>query len=532
MKRADFIILSGATVAPDLAGEFGNIPPSFLPDGIKKLYEAQIARANDANLWLTLPVDFDIPPPDQRRLQELNVRVIRTDERLSLGSAIATALKSIPDLGRVQLLFGDTLVRLASQQADTFAVSTTKNPAGWTTAKLSGGKVVFSNATAWDPGELVVAGYFDFSCGRTLLSLLTERGGLFESITAYSEHLKMRPVMAIEWMDYGHIHGYFQARQLSLSARAFNSISSSGGVITKTGSPARKIYAEALWYESAPRNIQAYLPKYYGMNNDRGLSYDIEYINLASVSELFVHGRLPLPTWQNIVEACIDFIKSCTLNVPRPHELPVGYADRLYRDLFIDKTAARISEFCAQHDIDQHRPWIFNNNKIPSIFDVSRHFLSKLKATDTKGISFWHGDFHFANTFFDFRAEKIKTVDPRGMLSDGMVSHFGDVRYDIAKLGHSAIGFYDLILAGHYVLYRPDAYNIDFNIEASPIHFSVSDIIQARVIEEFGVSQIEMKSMIGLLFLSMIPLHFESKSRQFALLANAFRMFADIEDEK
>ena len=52
--------------------------------------------------------------------------------------------------------------------------------------------------------------------------------------------------------------------------------------------------------------------------------------------------------------------------------------------------------------------------------------------------------------FLDFVANKIIVIDPRGLNSDNKIEFYGDPNYDIAKLTHSIIGYYDFILAGFH----------------------------------------------------------------------------------
>ena len=61
-----------------------------------------------------------------------------------------------------------------------------------------------------------------------------------------------------------------------------------------------------------------------------------------------------------------------------------------------------------------------------------------------------HGDFCFSNILFDLNNLIIKLIDPRG--SFGVPSIFGDPRYDVAKLRHSAVGLYDFIVSGFFLL--------------------------------------------------------------------------------
>ena len=76
--------------------------------------------------------------------------------------------------------------------------------------------------------------------------------------------------------------------------------------------------------------------------------------------------------------------------------------------------------------------------------------MSRLSFRGKKLPSVVHGDFCLSNIFYDFRAENIKLIDPRGLDTKNNFTIYGDQRYDLAKLMHSIIGLYDHILANLY----------------------------------------------------------------------------------
>jgi hypothetical protein len=150
--------------------------------------------------------------------------------------------------------------------------------------------------------------------------------------------------------------------------------------------------------------------------------------------------------------------------------------------------------------------------------------IALIRPSTSDDICIWHGDFHFANIFFDFRSQRVRVVDPRGMLSDGTITMFGDARYDISKLVHSVVGMYDFIMAGRYTLGYNGGYSIELDFRR--------DAERSKLVEEFGRLKIgryacvdsQMIAMVALLFLTMLPLHANNPERQFALLANGLRL--------
>ena len=55
--------------------------------------------------------------------------------------------------------------------------------------------------------------------------------------------------------------------------------------------------AEANWYVSLPCELKPYTPHFISSTNK---GYEIEYLYLSSLNELFVFGRLPFFSWKKI----------------------------------------------------------------------------------------------------------------------------------------------------------------------------------------------------------------------------------------
>ena len=136
-----------------------------------------------------------------------------------------------------------------------------------------------------------------------------------------------------------------------------------------------------------------------------------------------------------------------------------------------------------------------------------------------------HGDFCFSNILYDFRSNRVKTIDPRGATPDGTHTLYGDVRYDIAKLSHSILGMYDWIIAGYYeVDINGNQIHLELGAERNKKHSLIQQRYVQLVEQEFGINEITLMAMQIQLFLSMLPLHQDDPKRQQALFANAFRL--------
>mgnify|MGYP000497494463 CR=1 FL=1 len=117
-------------------------------------------------------------------------------------------------------------------------------------------------------------------------------------------------------------------------------------------------------------------------------------------------------------------------------------------------------------------------------------------------------------------------IDPRGLIGDE-VTIYGDVRYDIAKLGHSIWGRYDQIMAEGL---RAGGLGANFELEI-PVDRRrgwLEEMFFAGNVAGVSFNSPEIKAAIISLFLSMVPLHAEDESRQRTLLANGLRLFNEL----
>lgn len=165
------------------------------------------------------------------------------------------------------------------------------------------------------------------------------------------------------------------------------------------------------------------------------------------------------------------------------------------------------------------------NSKIyPSVY----HLIEKLDLYlhKSKNNCFIHGDFCFSNIMYDFRSSRIKVFDPRGFDFNENITPYGDANYDFAKLIHSIFGLYDFIIAGFF----------ECDITKDQIEFLIDknenlSSIQKEFLQIFDIDE-NIKALNIHLFLSMLPLHNDSKIKQIALLANAYRLYDEFFKEE
>jgi hypothetical protein len=522
-----FVILSAKYVGADLVAEFGQLPPSMLPNGGRPLYEAQcdMAEGFGARIVLVLPADYELPKPDQRRLAERAVQIVRPDASSNILDSIRVGLAATGDARELYLLFGDTLVpRREAWPMDSFAAGTTSHVAYWAEYIDDGTRCSFREVPPGGAsGGTVLAGFMHFADTELLVRAAGQASEITELLNRYAADRPLRPITDVEWLDFGHLFTYHQSRCRELLARSFNSVTSDGHSVVKSGEPARKIFAEAQWYRQLPPRLRPYAPHFLSEREDASVSYELEYLYLPLLSEVYSFARLPRSAWDTILASCRDFLELMQSIAPRSHHVPADFPALFYDDMIGAKTRSRVQAFAMQRGLSLDVPWTFNGIQYGSLNELVERLTAMIRRTALADIVLWHGDFHFGNIFYDFRSRKVRVVDPRGMLSNGMLSIYGDARYDVAKLGHSVFGLYDQLIADRYEL-EHDGYDITLAFGDDPERAAVIAQYETMTMGRYATADKEAVAMVALLFLSMLPLHANNRRRQTALFGNALRL--------
>ncbi len=518
------LILSSAYVDPELAIEFGYIPPSFLPMGVSRLYETQIDSLKSlGDVYLTLPEDFTVPHYDMQRLRQLGATIVRVPSHLSLGNAIIYALNYIDaSASTLHLLHGDTLVDgLDISQSDSIAVQAEGDDYAWASVTVQEDHTVTSVQTIQLEADIpqsqpIMCGYFSFSKPRHLVRTLTRAGGNFvQGLSLYAQEHTVRAVYPQTWYDFGHLQTYFRSRRAVTTQRAFNSLYIDDRIVRKSSDDHAKMRDEAAWLNNVPADIKPFTARL--LDHSAG-SYTIEYEYAPTLSELFVFSSIGKATWQSILTSCFDFLSLCgTQNTPDIK------GNEILRLLTTDKTYDRLAHYEAATGFDINQPLSLNGKSLPSLKQMSDEMIANIDLSSNKNASVMHGDFCLSNILYNSRARRICVIDPRGYIPGSGSSIFGDIRYDLAKLWHSLGGLYDLIIAGHYQFEGKTPYDFNLSFPSSPHHSWVqADFLQRLPAE---TNKLEIQSLTVLLFVSMLPLHADRPDRQKAFIANAARLY-------
>ncbi|MCK8786372.1 capsular biosynthesis protein [Roseomonas sp. NAR14] len=543
-----WLILSSAYVGQELAAEFGPLPPCMLPVGNSRLYELQLERiaAHRAARWpvhLTLPEDYRLPGEDARRLEAAGVVVVPVPPGLPLGEAVVYAVNYIglPDQP-LRILHGDTLLRdlPAGPQdppTDLIAVAAGGDEYSWAEAELAEGLVRRLETAGPGRGDArrpIACGYFAFRSATALVRDITRaRYDFIEGINLYAARHAVRAATAGAWFDFGHLQTYFHSRRAVTTARHFNALRIDGLTARKSSADRDKMRAEAAWLGGLPAPLRLYGARLLDSGGDEAGGeagrawYETEYEHMPALSELYVFGALGRPGWLRILDSCADFLALCAAS-RRPGAAP-GSGDAVLAELAGRKTLRRLARFARESGFDIDHPMRLDGRPLPSLAAIAESLAALAETRDGRAECVMHGDFCFSNILWNARARRIRLIDPRGHVRPGHPGLHGDLRYDLAKLAHSILGRYDLILAGRYRLEAPSPHDLAIRFEPAPHQAWLEEAFADLSVDGVHAAGPAVRAAMTGLFLSMLPLHADRPDRQRAFIANALRLYAALE---
>ncbi|MFQ6372856.1 phosphotransferase [Shewanella sp. YIC-542] len=518
-----YLITSATKVAPELQSEFGPLPPCFLPVGNRRLFHHQLALIpKGESVVMTLPEGFSPGKYDLDSLNQYGVKLLFLPPTLSLGESVVYALNLLEfEAGEpLFILHGDTLFDALPTTSDCLGLSQVEDNYNWAAFDRENNRLCQQHDETSPTRELIANGFFSFSSPHALVRHITQaKWDFITGLNGYMAEKGLRPVTFTHWYDFGHNHTYYQSKSRMTTQRAFNEMLITGQVVRKLSHKKQKLAAEANWYRTLPGLMRGYIPQLLATHETpTHFGYSVEYLHLTALNELYVFSQLPAFAWRKILKACSQFIQDAAQYRVKDAQTLTG--------LFIDKTQARLRDFSQQGYFPLNQPITFNGQLQPSLQALAQASQQALPADDGQQ-TLLHGDFCFSNILYDFRTCNIKVIDPRGLDNQGDQTIYGNRLYDIAKLAHSVLGLYDVIIAGYFkASYQHQ--HLEFTLAISARRERImADFIQL-ISAEFGVSEAELYAMQIQLFLSMLPLHSDRPDRQLGFIGNAYRLYGQL----
>ena len=514
------LITSAAYVNPSLASELGMLPPCMLPVQNKRLYMHQLSLFKDREepIYLSLPESYELSAYDKKQLENGQVTLIKVPDGLSLGQSVIYCLNSAGHFDEpLYILHGDTLFGHLSFVPDSYVIARAEDNYAWASV---------------DSGS-VFAGFFAFSSQSHLIKCITQQNSSFiAGVELYGKTRSLERIMSDSWMDFGLVNTYYRSISNLTTQRVFNDLNIGRFSLKKSSHDINKMMAEAQWMQNLPKNLRHYAPAVWdsGINGDTGF-YEMEYYYLSSLANLFVFCQHPQFVWNDILNACRLFIDDLAKYRPDSDE-ELSRIARNNDELYLPKTLKRLTEYAKETGISLDQPWKLNGTQTPSLLQIVQETGEMIARDKREFVTMMHGDFCFSNILYDFKSKSVKVIDPRGIDNDGNFSMFGDMRYDVAKLAHSIVGLYDLIIAGMFDYSESAPYDINLKLETTDSVLATQELFKTLLFGGYNIEELNVYPIMVHLFLSMLPLHRDNPERQKAMLANALRLYIELKSTK
>ena len=330
----------------------------------------------------------------------------------------------------------------------------------------------------------------------------------------------MHAYPAGKWFDCGNLDFLTSSRRRLLQARSFNTlqIDELRGTITKRSEHGAKFLNEINYYRLLPRDLATFFPRLVDFSlAPKDLFLTLEYYGYPTLSEVWVFEEFESAYWETVFQT-LEKIMSCF------ERYAAELAPAAAFDFYWKKTVDRLEVFAAQHGdfarLVRAQSITLNGKRLagwPKILKAVEARVRKIAARPCGRII--HGDLCFTNILYDPVSRLFKFIDPRGSFGESGI--YGDGRYDLAKLLHSLDGGYDFFVHDMFRLER------DGNkIQLQQFFPATRGAVLAAFQKVFGAHNDfnEVRTLEGLLFLSMCPLHKDHPTRQYAMFATGLRI--------
>jgi dTDP-glucose pyrophosphorylase len=543
LRPANAIVLAAGKTPPALFPLFGRTSPAMIPVNgrpiihwlVRYLHELEIAhvvvaiREEDDRLARLLSQCFrEGPTCEQAPI---------TEDR-GPGFSLLYCLRRLKPEEPVLVVLGDTLFQMPKDEGGLFSspfvlTAPVEDAARWCLAEVDATRTVraLSDKPAENPGRwpaLVGVYYFDTAAAArdALEKLAKETTGALQLSDALKPYVKAGRLKARdvpEWLDCGNIDMLTSSRRRLLATRSFNQtqVDELRGTITKRSTHVRKFTDEINYFRLLPGELAIFFPRLVAFDlMPKNLSLTLEYYGYPTLSEMWVFESFETARWKMIFTTLREILRCFTAF---PAELT---AEEIFR-FYWEKTRDRVAEFAAQDETFAR--WIeasdltINGKPMRSWSALAAEVEREIRAiarTDTCRIV--HGDLCFPNILFDPVSRLFKFIDPRG--SFGAAGLFGDGRYDAAKLLHSINGGYDFLIHEMFAV-RSTPKSIDLEQFFPPSRAGVLRHYEEAFAADYDLREVRL--IEALLFISMCPLHADSKPRQAAMYATGLRLLHD-----
>jgi len=545
----DMLLVPSAVLVPnELRLDIGSVPTGMIPLEGKPMLEhlAEAYEGHDVTRLVAVN-ESSTAVRDYLARSEYQWTVLDVGNTTSLGATIFRSLNKFEqeelDGRNLHINFADTLVSPLPDIYRESVVSYQNRDKAyrWTTFEIEEGRITNPvqkhehSGVGPQPcftGHFGIndAGSFRQSLKDTPDQVTTGLDYFYRALLNYLSTTTYDLYKPDSWIDVGHLDTYHRSKKEFLNSREFNELENRGkNIITKRSDDSKTLIDEIEWYNAIPIDLQPYLPRIYDYSTEMDNPFvKMEYIGYPSLSDLQLYGSHGQHIWDSVFHQLFNMHSEFQSFTAEPGQ---NLIKQSLEEIYLEKTRRRLDvlrddkRFTPFFDADYVN---VNGVQYPDLDTILSHLDVVVKneglLTQDK-LSIIHGDLCFPNILYDPRNEILKLIDPRGNFGEFTI--YGDPRYDLGKLRHSAVGHYEHLINGQFEA-NVDTSTPELTYE---VHTTPAQDQRETQFDEIlsAVSDTDIKTVKlieALLFLSMVPLHSDNFERQQSMLAQGIEKIA------
>ncbi|MFZ4681882.1 MAG: hypothetical protein ACOYMS_05240, partial [Terrimicrobiaceae bacterium] len=247
---------------------------------------------------------------------------------------------------------------------------------------------------------------------------------------------------------------------------------------------------------------------------------EAEYYGYPTVAEYLLYWELSSENWRRLFSRLGGVLRKFKA-------FPYSIGKIALEEFYLQKTTRRVEQYLTA--LDPALRQILENEIVVNGVPCRPVSALEVALGDRIGQAYrdgdfciMHGDYCFSNILYDVPSGIVRLIDPRGSFGERCVGIYGDQKYDLAKLSHSAEHGYDFLVNGLYTL-QHNGKTFEYTLATRDCGGLVAALCK-ETIADLGYSHDEIQLLTSLLFLSMCPLHSEDPKRQLAMYVHGLRL--------
>ncbi len=451
----------------------------------------------------------------------------------SLWETIYLSKKYIKNNENIIIQLWDTLLNNMLDFEKNFILVSEKkvlNPQKWTF--INNNFIFFDRPKNYINDTFVISWIYYLKNSKDFFDLLNKNNyNFYFSLEKYFSSISNKKLLNIKkgYYDLWHLDEYYKSKIDFLRIRNFNSLEYDDfkWIITKKSNNKEKLNWEINWFKNLPNDLKNFTPRLVDYKKWDKVEYSLEFYWYSSLADIFLYSNYNNDYLKNILWRIIKYLEY----VKKKYN-DKNFSLSNFYNIYLDKTYERLDTILEDkflNSIYNKELLIINWKKYKNINILLNkkkliHIINK-KIYNKSDCTIIHWDLCFSNILFDIHNGIFKLIDPRWNFWDIWI--WWDIKYDLAKMRHSIHWKYENIIS--------DLYNLDYDLEKNIFNFEYFNWINTELVDFFDEELIKLwydmetiKLIEWLLYLTMIPLHKDSKERQIIMYLTAIILFNEI----